>query len=156
MIVKRIEKNNTIKVMYASSTICATTYEKDTKDLTVIFNNGGRYKYPNVSLTDYTRVETAESNGSSFNTHIKKNYTKFEKLDSLDESKIKAILAEIKELTPEEEKVDVVVVEKEMLESMGNLLTDYIKSGSVNKDILKRVTENLTKYKETQIIPINA
>jgi hypothetical protein len=141
--------------MYASSTICASTYDKKTKDLTVIFNNGGRYKYPNVSLTDYTRVETAESNGTSFNTYIKKNYTNFEKLDSLDDAKTKAILAEIKELTPEEEKVNVAVVEIEMLESMGNLLTDYIKSGSINKDILKKVTENVTNYNKTQITPIN-
>jgi hypothetical protein len=146
MLVKRIEKNDIIKAMYASSTICASTYDKKTKDLTVIFNNGGRYKYPNVSLTDYTRVETAESNGSSFNTYIKKNYTNFEKLDPLDDAKTKAILAEIKELTPEEEKVNVAVVEIEMLESMGNLLTDYIKSGSINKDILKKVTENITIY----------
>jgi hypothetical protein len=155
MLVKRIEKNDIIKAMYASSTICASTYDKKTKDLTVIFNNGGRYKYPNVSLTDYTRVETAESNGSSFNTYIKKNYTNFEKLDPLDDAKTKAILAEIKELTPEEEKVNVAVVEIEMLESMGNLLTDYIKSGSINKDILKKVTENVTNYNKTQITPIN-
>ena len=155
MLVKRIEKNDIIKAMYASSTICASTYDKKTKDLTVIFNNGGRYKYPNVSLTDYTRVETAESNGTSFNTYIKKNYTNFEKLDSLDDAKTKAILAEIKELTPEEEKVNVAVVEIEMLESMGNLLTDYIKSGSINKDILKKVTENVTNYNKTQITPIN-
>jgi hypothetical protein len=155
MLVKRIEKNDIIKAMYASSTICASTYDKKTKDLTVIFNNGGRYKYLNVSLTDYTRVETAESNGTSFNTYIKKNYTNFEKLDSLDDAKTKAILAEIKELTPEEEKVNVAVVEIEMLESMGNLLTDYIKSGSINKDILKKVTENVTNYNKTQITPIN-
>jgi hypothetical protein len=64
-------------------------------------------------------------------------------------------LAEIKELTPEEEKVNVAVVEIEMLESMGNLLTDYIKSGSINKDILKKVTENVTNYNKTQITPIN-
>lgn len=146
MLVKRIEKNDLIKAMYASSTICASTYDKKTKDLTVIFNNGGRYKYSNVSLTDYTRVETAESNGTSFNTYIKKNYTNFEKLDALDDNKIKAILAEIKELTPETEKIDLPTSQKNMLESMSKLISEYIKTGVVDTKILTDVTENITTY----------
>lgn len=145
MLVKRIEKNDIIKAMYASSTICASTYDKKNKDLTIIFNNGGRYKYPNVSMTDYTRVETAESNGSSFNTHIKKNYTNFEKLDSLDGDKLQAILSEVKELTPTET-VDLITIQKNMFESICNLLSVYVNTGVVDSKIMKVVTENVTKY----------
>lgn len=146
MLVKRIEKNDIIKAMYASSTICASTYDKKTKDLTIIFNNGGRYKYPGVSLTDYTRVETADSNGSSFNTHIKKNYTNFEKLDVLSADKIQTILAEIKELTPETDKVDLPTSQKNMLESMSNLISEFIKTGSIDAKILVNVNENIITY----------
>ena len=68
MIIKKQEKNGKIKAMYSSSTICASIFDTLTKDLTVIFNNGGQYKYPNVELTDYTRFETSDSNGITFST----------------------------------------------------------------------------------------
>ena len=42
MILKRLEKNGVIKAMYSSATICASTYDTTTKDLTVIFNTGGK------------------------------------------------------------------------------------------------------------------
>ena len=91
MILKKQEKNGIIKAMYASSTICASIFNTENRDLTVIFNNGGQYKYSSVELTDYTRFETSDSNGTTFNTYIKKKYTNFENLDKLSELELKTI-----------------------------------------------------------------
>ena len=102
MIVKRLEKNGKIKAMYSSSTICGSVYDTATKELTVIFNNGGQYKYPDVASTDYMRFETADSNGSTFNTYIKKKYTTFEKLDKLSDTALATILKEVEELKTKE------------------------------------------------------
>jgi len=155
MIVKKIEKNDIIKAMYASSTICATTYNKNTKELIVIFNKGGRYKYPNVSMTDYTRVETADSNGTSFNTYIKKNYTNFEKMDDVDETTLKAILAEIKELLPEEDKIDVDKLTKIMMGEMCTLLNEYVTNGYISPKNFQTVFHTMSKYKNKTEAPAN-
>jgi len=136
MIVKKQEKNNKIKAMYASSTICASIFDTITRDLIVIFNNGGQYKYPSVDLTDYTRFEVADSNGSVFNTYIKKKYTNFEKMDQMD---VSAILKEVEDLKTADDKVVVTAKTKEMLESMTSLIASYISTGSINKDLLVKV-----------------
>jgi hypothetical protein len=81
MILKKQTKDNLVKAIYASSNICASTYDTQTKDLVIIFNNGGQYKYPNVSETDYTRFEIADSQGAIFNSHIKKyDFQKFKQV----------------------------------------------------------------------------
>ena len=71
MILKKQENENEVRGLYKSSNICASIYNKSNGDLTVLFNNGGQYKYSKVSLTDYTRFELAESQGVVFNSHIK-------------------------------------------------------------------------------------
>ena len=86
MILKRQEKDGLVKAMYDSSNIVASVYNNNTNDLEIIFKAGTRYKYPNVSKSDYMRFEIAESQGSVFNTHIKK-YT-YEKLTNVDASQI--------------------------------------------------------------------
>jgi hypothetical protein len=84
MLLKKQEKDNVTKAIFSSSNICASTYDRTTKNLTIIFNKGAQYKYPNVSETDYTRFELADSQGVVFNSHIKKY--DFEKLDNVDTS----------------------------------------------------------------------
>jgi len=86
MILKRKEKENTIKALYDSSNILGSTYDSNTGDLTLIFKAGTQYKYNGVSKSDYMRFEIAESQGKVFNTHIKK-YS-YVKLDDIDTSKI--------------------------------------------------------------------
>jgi alpha-mannosidase len=86
MILKRVEKENEVKCLIESSNILASTYNKGTKDLTLTFKNGTQYKYPNVKNTDYTRFETAESQGKVFNSHIKQ-YS-FEKIGTIDTAAI--------------------------------------------------------------------
>lgn len=146
MILKRQEKNGKIKAMYSSATICASVFDTTTKDLIVIFNNGGQYKYPSVDLTDYTRFETAESNGSTFNTYIKKKYTNFEKMDKLEESTIKAILKEIGELREAEEKASMEGVTKAMMETMAITLASYVSTGKIEYDTLRKLQAKIDAY----------
>jgi hypothetical protein len=54
MILKRVEKDDEIKAMYNSSNILASTYNKKTSELTLIFKRGAQYKYKDVAMTDYT------------------------------------------------------------------------------------------------------
>jgi len=146
MILKRQEKNGKIKAMYSSATICASVFDTATKDLIVIFNNGGQYKYPSVELTDYTRFETAESNGSTFTTYIKKKYTNFEKMDKLDEQTIKSILKEIGDLKEAEEKASIEGSTKAMLETMTLILASYVSTGKVEYDIIKKLQNRIDTY----------
>lgn len=146
MIVKRHEKNGVIKSMYSSATICASTYDTTTKDLIVIFNNGGRYKYPLVENTDYTRFETAESNGSTFNTYIKKKYTNFEKLDKTDEETLKTILKEIEDLKNAEDKASLDGTTKVMMETMALMLASYVSTGKVDYDVMRKLQSKIQAY----------
>jgi hypothetical protein len=146
MILKRLEKDNKIKAMYASSTICATIFDTTTKELTVIFNNGGQYKYPNVSLTDYTRIEISESTGSDFNTHIKKKYTEFEKLDKLSDTALAAILKDVEEMKAADDKLQLASKTKTMLDSMTRLVAAYIATDKVNPSVFKDVQASIEAY----------
>lgn len=146
MIVKRLEKNGKIKAMYSSSTICGSVYDTATKELTVIFNNGGQYKYPDVASSDYMRFETADSNGSTFNTYIKKKYPTFEKLDKLSDTALATILKEVEELKTTEDSASIEVKTKTMLESMNVLLGSYIANGKVDYDLLRKVETKIAEY----------
>ena len=148
MIVKRLEKNGKIKAMYSSSTICVSIYDTTNKELTVIFNNGGQYKYPNVAASDYMRLETADSNGTIFNNYIKKNYTNFEKLDKLPESALVSIIKEIEELKPAEKTVSIEDTTKLMMESIINVLSNYISSGNVNDDLVSVLQTKINDYQK--------
>jgi len=154
MIVKRLEKNGKIKAMYSSSTICGSIYDTTTKELTVIFNNGGQYKYADVAASDYMRFETADSNGTIFNTYIKKKYMTYQKLDNLNEASLASLLKEVEQLKAVEEKSKEEVknslssddIGKKMLESMIVLLGSYITNNKIDADLLKNIENNITEY----------
>jgi hypothetical protein len=146
MILKRQEKNGKIKAMYSSATVCASVFDTTTKDLIVIFNNGGQYKYPSVDLTDYTRFETAESNGSTFNTYIKKKYTNFEKMDKLDDETIKAILKEIEDLKGAEDKASLDAATKAMMETMALTLASFVSTEKVDYDVFRKLQTKMEAY----------
>jgi hypothetical protein len=146
MILKKQEKNGIIKAMYASSTICASIFNTENRDLTVIFNNGGQYKYSSVEFTDYTRFETSDSNGTTFNTYIKKKYTNFEKLDKLSELELKTILKEVSDLKELEDKSAAEGATKPMMELMANLVASYIGTGNVSNDSLVKLSTKMSEY----------
>jgi hypothetical protein len=102
MILKKQEKDSITKAIYDSSNICASTYDRANRDLTIIFKNGGQYKYTNVSETDYTRFELADSQGAIFNSHIKK-YA-FDKLGKVDASSLLTEISSLKENKKDEQR----------------------------------------------------
>lgn len=146
MILKRQEKDNVIKAMYDSSNIVASVYNNDTNDLEIIFKAGTRYKYPNVSKSDYMRFEIAESQGAVFNTHIKK-YS-FEKIGNVDVSQL---LTETSELKQQEDKALLEGKKTELLNKLKYVIqaenTDLFVNAltTLKKDIdsyLSEVTKN--------------
>jgi len=82
MVLHRKQTEGGIKALYKSSNILASIYSESTKELEIIFKRGSRYLYENVTATDYTRFELADSQGKILNSHIKA-YT-FKKLDDVD------------------------------------------------------------------------
>jgi hypothetical protein len=142
MILKRQEKDGVIKAMYSSSNICASTYNTVNNELTIIFNHGGQYKYADVTKTDYMRFELAESQGSVLNTHIKK-YTS-SKLDAVDTTEI---IKEVEALKKDEDKyISPEVATKTMLETMSNIISNYLKSGNVTATSLKELKGSISTY----------
>ncbi len=143
MLLKKQEKDNVTKAIYASSNVCASTYDRTTKDLTIIFNNGGQYKYPNVSETDYTRFELADSQGVVLNSHIKK-YA-FEKLDKVDPS---AILAEVTELKDAEKKAKIEMAIKKMITSVNAVTNYYETTQSVDPALYSKMKSAMEEYEK--------
>lgn len=83
MIITKNEQEDSIKVLYKSSMILSSTYDKKTNNLNIVFNNGGNYNYENVKKTDYLKFEMSESIGKGFNEFIKQYpTTKLEKADT--------------------------------------------------------------------------
>jgi hypothetical protein len=142
MILKRQEKDGIIKAMYSSSNICASTYNSTNNELTIIFNHGGQYKYTDVAKTDYMRFELAESQGSVLNTHIKKYATS--KLDSVDVTEIIKEVESLKEV--EDQHVSPEVATKTMLESMSNIISNYLKNGNVTATSLNDLKKGISTY----------
>lgn len=142
MILKRQEKEGSIKAIYSSSNICASVYNTITNELTLIFTSGLQYKYTDVSKTDYMRFETADSQGSVMNTHIKKyTATKLDKIDTAE------ILKEIEQLKVETEtKITPDAATKEMLQSMCNIISNYFKNGNVTAASLKELKSGISTY----------
>lgn len=119
MILKKQEKDNIIKAMYDSSNVLASIYDTNTNDLILIFNKGNQYKYSNVSVTDYTRFEIAESQGKVFNTHIKTH--SFEKLGQVNPEEI---YAEINSLKAAEKNALLEGLQLKVVDNMKSLLSD--------------------------------
>ena len=140
MIIKREENNGIVEAMYDSSNILSSLYDTNSNSLIIIFKNGGKYRYPNVSKSDYMRFEIAESQGVVFNTHIKK-YS-FEKLDNIDLEVLMNKIKESKQLLSEEKNAQLLVKRKTLLAKTKQI-------SSFNDDVLNEVLINeLTNLKK--------
>ena len=69
------------KLWNTSSLITSTSYNENQNELYVEFINGGKYKFQEVTATEYSDFCAAESQGSFFNKNInkKKPYEVIEK-----------------------------------------------------------------------------
>ena len=57
-----------------SSNLKGATYNTETEDLTVTFNNGSIYIYDKVPWSKFTKLRMSESQGKFFNENIAKNH----------------------------------------------------------------------------------
>lgn len=156
MILKRQQKNDVVKAIYSSSNICASTYNKPTKDLTIIFNNGGQYKYADVSEAVYMRFEIADSQGAVFNSHIKSH--SFEKLDKVD---VAIILNEVNTLKQAEDAEKINNSVRLVINGMSSLVNEYNASGddktlnSIKLDLVKQAIAEYEKVIDGKLDTVN-
>lgn len=145
MILQREEKDNKIEAYYVSTNILASTYDKTTNDLIITFNKGNRYKYPKVSLTDYTRFEMAESQGVVFNSHIKKY--EFEKLDTVDAN---LMLETINKYKEDEKKILLEGRQTKLVGTMKQLTAESVDANGeiilLNETQLNKLQEDLNNF----------
>jgi len=87
MILKRTVNEGVVKGLYDSTNILASEYDQTTNNLIVIFKNGGKYRYSDVGIKDFTRFELADSQGKVLNSHIKNSYG-YEALGKIDTKEI--------------------------------------------------------------------
>lgn len=137
MLIKRTEDNGIVKALYESSNILSSKY--DGKDLTIIFKRGASYTYNDVSKSDYTRFEMADSQGQILNSKIKA-YS-FTKNDVVNET---AIINEINEAKAEELKG----FEMGMVEYMKNTIVAYDRDGSLSQVGIKTLADMIIKHNE--------
>jgi hypothetical protein len=143
MLLKKQENNNVTKAIYASSNVCASTYDRTTKNLTIIFNNGGQYRYSNVSETDYTRFELSDSQGVVLNSHIKKY--DFEKLDKVDPA---AILLEVSELKDAEKKAKITHYTKTLITAIDAVSVYYQSTDSIDPALYTKMKSAMDDYEK--------
>jgi hypothetical protein len=135
MILERVEKDDLVKVIYESSNVVASTYNKTNKNLNVIFKYGGSYTYQNVSATDYFRFETADSQGKELNTTIKKYaFLKHENVDTDD------VVKKIKELKGEEVKA----MELGLINLMTETVEHYNTTGGLSTPQVDRLEKMIS------------
>ena len=137
-ILKRNDQEKIIECLYDSSNVLASKYDKESKELYVTFNRGAQYRYEKVSLTDYTRFEMADSQGSVLNSHIKK-YT-FSRMPDVN---AEALITEIKLYKPKEMTTE----EKIVILAMEHFITINKTKGEINMDELKVVEDAINALK---------
>lgn len=137
MLLKRVEKESLVKAIYDSSNILASKYDKKTKDLIITFKRGAQYKYIGVSATDYLRFETAESQGSILNSHIKQYQV--EKCDNVDAN---IITEEIDRLKKEE----VIRRQESIISEMEKIVSDFDQNQIFSESRLMNLVKTITNY----------
>jgi hypothetical protein len=141
MILKKQEKDNLVKAIYSSSNICASTYDKSTKDMVIIFSKGSQYQYTGVSESDYMRFELADSQGAVMNTHIKKYpFTKLADVDT------KTIINEVATLKSADEKIKINAAVIAMIDKMKAVVTYYDTTEGIESGLLDKVKDAIAAY----------
>jgi hypothetical protein len=138
MILKKQEKNGVIKAMYGSATVLASVFDTTKNELTVIFNNGGKYSYAGVTEADYKAFEGSDSQGKTLNATIKKYpYTK---LTPMDANILTSMINEIEQLKKNQgDDTTTVADEKKLVASMSLVVAEYLNTGKINANVLKEI-----------------
>lgn len=143
MLLTKHEKDGVINSLYSSSNICASAYEKTEKKLIITFSNGGQYLYEDVSFTDYTRFEMADSQGSVVNSHIKKYSFK-----NLGKVNTKDILDLINVLKEAESKALVIHTAKTMIGLIKSVSTYYDSTDKIEPNMLASLKNAIKDYED--------
>lgn len=138
---KETRNERTTKALYSSSNICASFYDKQTKELIITFNNGGQYKYADVSYTDYVRFELADSQGAIFNSHLKKY-----KFENLGKTNTQDILDEVNVLKEAEKKAMVSHTGKVVGALAKSLSTYYDTTEKIEPAMLESLKKAIEDY----------
>ena len=137
MLLKRTEENGIIEALYESSNILSSKY--DGKDLTIVFKRGASYTYNDVSRSDYTRFEMADSQGVVMNKYIKQ-YS-FTKNDVVNEDVI------VKEIT-EAKEAEVTAFEGGLISQMKTMVDAFDANERLDGKQLAKLTEMIIKYND--------
>lgn len=135
MLLKKTEKDGITTALYESSNILASKWNG--KDLTIIFKRGASYTYSDVSKTDYTRFEMADSQGAVLNAKIKA-YSVIQN-DNVDEA---TILTEITQTKADETKQ----FEEGLISYMELMVTAYKTNPVITGKSLESLSEMIIKY----------
>lgn len=135
MLLKKTEKDGITTALYESSNILASKWNG--KDLTIIFKRGASYTYRDVSKTDYTRFEMADSQGLVLNAKIK-TYP-FVQNASVDETEI---LTEITQTKAAELKQ----FEEGMINYMELMVSAYKGNPVITGKALESLSEMIIKH----------
>lgn len=143
MILKKQEKNGVIKAMYSSATVLASIFDTAKNELTVIFNNGGKYSYAGVPEADYKAFETTDSQGKFLNATIKKYPVT--KLTPMDANVLTSMINEIEQLKNDKGNDSTGVTdEKKLVASMSLVVAEYLNTGKINANVLNEIKGLLT------------
>lgn len=140
MLIKRNVKGNNVEALYDSSNILASSWDKTTNDLKITFKRGAQYLYKDVRATDYTRFETAESQGKELNKRIKNTYN-FEKLDNVETAEL------IKEIYAYQQE-EMSKAEKNLITAMKAFLVSHENQNSIDTKELENIEFFIKKVKE--------
>jgi hypothetical protein len=94
MLLETTKTNNNITSIYESSNIYKSVYNFLDNDLFITFNNGNIYKYTNVDMPTFLRLQESQSIGKFFASEIRPKFD-FEKVGSENP---KIILKEVERL----------------------------------------------------------
>lgn len=141
MLLERISKNNIVEALYESSNIVASTYDMNNNQLKLVFKGGAEYIYNNVPITEYYKLELAESQGVAFNKYLR-SYP-FEKGGEVDISMLHERIQEVKQ-----QEID--GISNDLIEAARHLVDFYEEGASIDEDSLKRLKRIIT-LRETKI-----
>jgi hypothetical protein len=128
MLIKRTQKGNIITSLYESTNILASKYNTTNNNLVLVFKSGFEYSYEGVDVSDYNKLELAESQGKIFNKYIKQY--PFSQLGTADIEDIRKRIDEVK-------KEDLKALDENVIQLFRMLVSEYDADGKINESKLK-------------------
>lgn len=94
MLLLEKKQDFSINAYFKSSNIFACEYIPSKKELLIIFSNGARYIYSEISASLYDMFKNAKSQGRFLNSHIKNRF-EYKKIEPIFTDDLKAYINEL-------------------------------------------------------------